>query len=73
VCVCVSADDVAFYEWAVPEGERHESALKRNRESLVAELKLWDGYLEKVVFLKSSRLYFYSALYNTDCLEAEAQ
>jgi len=73
VCVCVSADDVAFYEYYVPEGERHESALKRNRESLVAELKLWDGYLEKVVFLKSSRLYFYSALYNTDCLEAEAQ
>uniref|UniRef100_A0A672JWJ9 Glutathione S-transferase A-like n=1 Tax=Sinocyclocheilus grahami TaxID=75366 RepID=A0A672JWJ9_SINGR len=40
--------DVAFYEWYVPEGERHESALKRNKESLIAELKLWDGYLEKM-------------------------
>nr|BAS29982.1 glutathione S-transferase rho [Cyprinus carpio] len=40
--------DVAFYEYYVPEGERLESALKRNKESLVAELKLWDGYLEKM-------------------------
>ncbi|KTF75192.1 hypothetical protein cypCar_00036071, partial [Cyprinus carpio] len=42
--------EVAFYEHYVPEGERLESALKRNKESLVAELKLWDGYLEKVGF-----------------------
>uniref|UniRef100_A0A8C1WT65 Glutathione S-transferase rho n=1 Tax=Cyprinus carpio TaxID=7962 RepID=A0A8C1WT65_CYPCA len=40
--------DVAFYEYYVPEGERLESALKRNKESLIAELKLWDGYLEKM-------------------------
>nr|ACK77305.1 glutathione S-transferase [Tanichthys albonubes] len=40
--------DVAFYEWYIPEGERHESALKRNKENLVKELKLWEGYLEKM-------------------------
>uniref|UniRef100_A0A8C1HUE7 GST C-terminal domain-containing protein n=1 Tax=Cyprinus carpio carpio TaxID=630221 RepID=A0A8C1HUE7_CYPCA len=40
--------DVAFYDYYVPEGERHESALKRNKENLIAELKLWDGYLEKM-------------------------
>uniref|UniRef100_A0A8C1MP71 GST C-terminal domain-containing protein n=1 Tax=Cyprinus carpio TaxID=7962 RepID=A0A8C1MP71_CYPCA len=40
--------EVAFYEHYVPERERHESVLKRNKESLVAELKLWDGYWEKM-------------------------
>ncbi|RXN17042.1 glutathione S-transferase A-like protein [Labeo rohita] len=40
--------DVAFYEWYVPEGERLESALKRNKENLITELKLWEGYLEKM-------------------------
>uniref|UniRef100_A0A8C1AXT3 Glutathione S-transferase rho n=1 Tax=Cyprinus carpio carpio TaxID=630221 RepID=A0A8C1AXT3_CYPCA len=40
--------DVAFYDEYVPEEERHESALKRNKESLIAELKLWEGYLEKM-------------------------
>uniref|UniRef100_I3JAS8 Glutathione S-transferase rho n=1 Tax=Oreochromis niloticus TaxID=8128 RepID=I3JAS8_ORENI len=39
---------VVFYEWSVPEGERHESALKRNKEALVTELKLWEGYLQKL-------------------------
>uniref|UniRef100_A0A668SDF1 GST N-terminal domain-containing protein n=1 Tax=Oreochromis aureus TaxID=47969 RepID=A0A668SDF1_OREAU len=39
---------VIYYEWYVPEGERHESALKRNKEALVTELKLWEGYLQKV-------------------------
>ncbi|RXN17043.1 glutathione S-transferase A-like protein [Labeo rohita] len=39
---------VAFYEWYVPEGERLESALKRNKENLITELKLWEGYLEKM-------------------------
>ncbi|XP_016107743.1 glutathione S-transferase A-like [Sinocyclocheilus grahami] len=48
ICTVFCSDDVAFYEWYVPEGERHESALKRNKESLIAELKLWDGYLEKM-------------------------
>ncbi|XP_055023030.2 glutathione S-transferase A [Misgurnus anguillicaudatus] len=40
--------DVAFYEWVVPEGERFESALKRRKEDLISELKLWNGYLEKM-------------------------
>uniref|UniRef100_A0A8C5FGA3 Glutathione S-transferase rho n=1 Tax=Gadus morhua TaxID=8049 RepID=A0A8C5FGA3_GADMO len=31
-----------------PEGERHDSSLKRHREALTAELKLWEGYLEKL-------------------------
>ncbi|KAG7280449.1 hypothetical protein CRUP_033750 [Coryphaenoides rupestris] len=37
-----------FYEWKVPEGERHDSAVKRHREALTDELKLWEGYLEKL-------------------------
>ncbi|MED6240367.1 hypothetical protein ATANTOWER_019982, partial [Ataeniobius toweri] len=37
-----------FYDYYVPEGERLESALKRNKEALVTELKLWEGYLEKL-------------------------
>ena len=40
--------DVIYYNWKVPEGERHDSAVKRNRETLTAELKLWEGYLQKV-------------------------
>lgn len=40
--------DVAFYTWRVPEAERHDSALKRNGEALTAEVKLWEGYLDKV-------------------------
>ncbi|CAF99457.1 unnamed protein product [Tetraodon nigroviridis] len=39
---------VIYYNYLVPEGERHESAVKRNREALSAEVKLWEGYLEKV-------------------------
>ncbi|XP_018556943.1 glutathione S-transferase A [Lates calcarifer] len=39
--------DVIYYNWKVPEGERHDSALKRNREALAAELKLWEEYLQK--------------------------
>ncbi|KAM9823733.1 glutathione S-transferase A-like [Neosynchiropus ocellatus] len=39
--------NVIYYNWKVPEGERHDSAVKRNREALTAELKLWEGYLEK--------------------------
>ncbi|XP_068188772.1 glutathione S-transferase A-like [Antennarius striatus] len=37
-----------YYNWFVPEEERHDSALKRNREVLVTELKLWEGYLQKL-------------------------
>uniref|UniRef100_A0A669BEG7 Glutathione S-transferase rho n=1 Tax=Oreochromis niloticus TaxID=8128 RepID=A0A669BEG7_ORENI len=36
------------FDWFVPEGERHESALKRNKEALVTELRLWEGYLQKL-------------------------
>ncbi|XP_028255438.1 glutathione S-transferase A-like [Parambassis ranga] len=39
--------DVIYYNWKVPEGERHDSALKRNTEVLAAEVKLWEGYLQK--------------------------
>ncbi|XP_073319492.1 glutathione S-transferase A-like isoform X1 [Pagrus major] len=39
---------VIYYEWYIPEGERHDSALKRNKEALVTELKLWEGYLQKL-------------------------
>ncbi|XP_030596942.1 glutathione S-transferase A-like [Archocentrus centrarchus] len=39
---------VIYYEWYVPEEERHDSALKRNKEALITELKLWEGYLQKL-------------------------
>ncbi|XP_026204351.1 glutathione S-transferase A-like [Anabas testudineus] len=41
-------NSVIYYEWFVPEEERHDSAVKRNREALATELKLWEGYLQKV-------------------------
>ncbi|XP_061086156.1 glutathione S-transferase A-like isoform X2 [Conger conger] len=34
--------DVLYYTWRVPEAERHDSAVKRNREALSAELQLWE-------------------------------
>ncbi|XP_061596986.1 glutathione S-transferase A-like [Cololabis saira] len=37
--------DVIYYDWKVPEGERHDSAVKRNRDALRAEVKIWEGYL----------------------------
>ncbi|XP_068188773.1 glutathione S-transferase A-like [Antennarius striatus] len=40
--------DVIYYDWKVPEGERHDSAVKRNKENLTTEVKLWEGYLKKV-------------------------
>ncbi|XP_076610105.1 glutathione S-transferase A-like isoform X1 [Chaetodon auriga] len=39
--------DFTYYEGLVPEEERHESAKKRNKEALITELKLWEGYLDK--------------------------
>ncbi|KAM6974799.1 glutathione S-transferase A-like [Tautogolabrus adspersus] len=39
---------VTYYEWFIPEGERHDSALTRNKEALTTELKLWEGYLQKL-------------------------
>uniref|UniRef100_A0A3Q4N368 Glutathione S-transferase rho n=1 Tax=Neolamprologus brichardi TaxID=32507 RepID=A0A3Q4N368_NEOBR len=41
------SSNVIYYNWKVPEGERHESAIKRNKEALTAEVKLWEGYLQK--------------------------
>ncbi|TNM93311.1 hypothetical protein fugu_018713 [Takifugu bimaculatus] len=41
-------NSVIYYDWSVPEEERHESAVKRNREALTTELRLWEGYLQKV-------------------------
>uniref|UniRef100_A0AAQ5Z7V7 Glutathione S-transferase rho n=1 Tax=Amphiprion ocellaris TaxID=80972 RepID=A0AAQ5Z7V7_AMPOC len=38
---------VIYYNYMVPEGERHDSAIQRNKEALTAELKLWEGYLNK--------------------------
>lgn len=37
---------VIYYNYMVPEEERHDSAMKRNREALTAELQLWEGYLK---------------------------
>ncbi|XP_034455653.1 glutathione S-transferase A-like isoform X2 [Hippoglossus hippoglossus] len=41
-------NSVVYYEWIVPEEERHDSAVTRHREALTAELKLWEGYLQRV-------------------------
>ncbi|CAI5690217.1 unnamed protein product [Oreochromis niloticus] len=41
-------NSVIYYDCSVPEEERHDSAVKRNKEALTAELKLWEGYLENV-------------------------
>ncbi|XP_033493208.1 glutathione S-transferase A-like isoform X1 [Epinephelus lanceolatus] len=41
-------NSVVYYEWFVPEEERHDSAVKRNKEALAAELQLWEGYLQTV-------------------------
>ncbi|XP_048449333.1 glutathione S-transferase A-like [Rhincodon typus] len=40
--------DYAFYNWRVPEPERHESALARNKAALTSEFTLWEGYLGKM-------------------------
>lgn len=40
--------DVIYYNYKVPENERLESAIKRNKESLAEEIKLWEGYLQGV-------------------------
>ena len=39
---------VIYYNYTVPENERHDSAVKRNREALTTEVKLWEEYLGKV-------------------------
>ncbi|XP_036433834.1 glutathione S-transferase rho [Colossoma macropomum] len=40
--------EAVFYDFFVPEGERHESAQKRHKEALSTELKLWESYLQKL-------------------------
>ncbi|MGH0175439.1 UNVERIFIED_CONTAM: hypothetical protein FKN15_070359 [Acipenser sinensis] len=47
-CNVLRFADVIYYTWKVPEGERHDSAVKRNKEALSAELQLWEGYFQKV-------------------------
>ena len=41
--------DIVYYNLRVPEDERHDSTIKRNKETLTAELKIWEEYLEKVL------------------------
>ncbi|XP_034017456.1 glutathione S-transferase A-like [Thalassophryne amazonica] len=36
------------YDWFVPEAERQKSTLKRNWDTLTAELNLWESYLQKL-------------------------
>ncbi len=45
---CFTFSGYVIYYNMVPEGEKHDSALKRNKEALTAEVKLWEGYLQKV-------------------------
>uniref|UniRef100_A0A8C6TIM4 Glutathione S-transferase rho n=1 Tax=Neogobius melanostomus TaxID=47308 RepID=A0A8C6TIM4_9GOBI len=49
----MKAGDVIYYNFKVPEAERHESALQRNKEALTVEVKLWEDYLTKLFFFKS--------------------
>lgn len=44
--------EALYYNFFVPEGERHASAIKRNQDALTVELKLWDGYMKKVTPVK---------------------
>nr|XP_061838399.1 glutathione S-transferase A-like [Nerophis lumbriciformis] len=39
--------EVIYYEWKVPEAERHDSAVTRNRKALSDEIKLWEKYLQE--------------------------
>ncbi|XP_034150481.1 glutathione S-transferase rho [Esox lucius] len=40
--------NVVYYNYRVPEAERHDSALKRNKEILTTELHLWERYMQKM-------------------------
>ncbi|XP_040045705.1 glutathione S-transferase A-like [Gasterosteus aculeatus] len=47
---CVGLNQIMsniYFDWKVPEGERNDSAAKRNLEALTAEIKLWEEYLSK--------------------------
>ncbi|KAJ0054842.1 hypothetical protein NL108_006274, partial [Boleophthalmus pectinirostris] len=39
---------VIYYEYYVPEAERLDSVLRKRKDELATELKLWEGYLEKL-------------------------
>uniref|UniRef100_UPI00398EB92D glutathione S-transferase rho n=1 Tax=Pristiophorus japonicus TaxID=55135 RepID=UPI00398EB92D len=39
---------VIYYTWRLPQNERHDSAVERNKKELNTELMLWEGYLEKM-------------------------
>uniref|UniRef100_A0A8C8DHZ6 Glutathione S-transferase rho n=1 Tax=Oryzias sinensis TaxID=183150 RepID=A0A8C8DHZ6_9TELE len=39
-------NSVIYYDLLVPEEERHDSTLKRSKETLSTELQLWEGYLQ---------------------------
>uniref|UniRef100_A0A3B3DD32 Glutathione S-transferase n=1 Tax=Oryzias melastigma TaxID=30732 RepID=A0A3B3DD32_ORYME len=39
---------VIYYDLLVPEEERHDSGLRRNKETLSTELQLWESYLQNV-------------------------
>uniref|UniRef100_A0A8C7X285 Glutathione S-transferase rho n=1 Tax=Oryzias sinensis TaxID=183150 RepID=A0A8C7X285_9TELE len=41
-------NSVIYYDLLVPEEERHDSTLKRSKETLSTELQLWEGYLQNV-------------------------
>lgn len=53
-----SSGIVIYYHYLVPEEERHDSAIKRNREALSSEVKLWEGYLEKVKLISQENSTF---------------
>lgn len=39
--------DIVTYNRRVPEAERHEAAVKRDKEGLGSEFGVWEGYLHK--------------------------
>ncbi|XP_037549256.1 glutathione S-transferase A-like [Nematolebias whitei] len=39
---------VIYSDWFVPEEERHDTTVRRNKETLTIELKLWESYLHNV-------------------------
>uniref|UniRef100_A0A3Q3B4N2 Glutathione S-transferase rho n=2 Tax=Kryptolebias marmoratus TaxID=37003 RepID=A0A3Q3B4N2_KRYMA len=41
-------NSVVYYDWLVPEEERHDSAVRRNKDNLTTELQLWESYLQNV-------------------------
>ncbi|XP_062343289.1 glutathione S-transferase rho [Osmerus eperlanus] len=40
--------DVIWYEYYIPEAERMDITIKRNMAALATEIKLWEGYLQKM-------------------------